>query len=327
MLPRKLIRFVVLLLYVFGTHAAVAAQCGTGPSHGVGLLYINYISAPDASYAQIDSLAAEYPNVPIMDVVNFTNDYTATLSPFSDGTASITAMKAAGIKVLAYVPTCYGGSAGDAINTCNTTQVGYDYPNESQSTIQTMIQQYFTFYSGFDGIFFDEMASYGINNSYTGCIFGSTGNCVTLYQNLTSFVTTNYGSTKVTVGNMGEPTTATYYNASPPAVTIFNVWENNTWPAASDVTSAGACLSPSRCSVITYGLTYNSGDWATMYENSNWVFTTDASPSNAYVVVPTDLATQIAALSAYNGTPSTPCIILQGFVGNTYHDDDLVRSM
>ncbi|MFI5419777.1 MAG: spherulation-specific family 4 protein [Nitrososphaerales archaeon] len=168
-LPMIVFLFAVLAPVSFGSRL-VTSDSSTHSSNVTGIIIPLY-SYPNADWQTVVQEKESNPSVPMVAVINPNNGPGYAIDP--NFVAGIQALKAAGILVLGYVPTSYGGrSSADVISDITTYASRYQV----------------------NGIFFDEMASVSGYESY--------------YSGLSSYAK-SLGMT-LTVGNPGTGVPSSY---------------------------------------------------------------------------------------------------------------------
>lgn len=278
----------------FSTGVIPAAQCVAAGNHQIGIIYPAYIAPPDPAFSGLITLMGTYPNVPVNIVLNpASGPGTGVIAAY---TTVIAQLQAAGATVLGYVPTGYG--------VANT-----DYNPQNQATIEAQVNDWITWYPTVNGIFFDEMDN---TASATTCTSIAGGNCLSLYQQLTTY--THSLGMPLTYGNPGQNTIATYLNSSPPATDRIMVYETNAYGSAAQLNNGGLCgTNGYNCAAAEYAVSYSAAALLLMEQNDSWIFMTDGPSANPYDVAPTYLSTVMAALSAYNTGGGVSCPMIQGF--------------
>lgn len=275
------------------TGGSSAVQCVPTSSQRAGLIYPIYSDPPSGIYSGLITLMASNPNVPVVVILNPNSGPGSSAS--AAYTTAIGQLQAAGAVVLGYVETGYGIQ-------------NHDFTPQNETTIKADVSSWVSFYPAIQGIFFDEMDD---TASSSGCTAISGGNCITLYQQLTSFA---HGlGLPLTYGNPGENTVSAYFAASPITVDRFMVFETNAYGAATDINNGGLC-SYFNCASVEFAVSYSAPALTTMMQNGGWVFMTDAAVANPYNVAPTYLSTEMAAIQAFNvGSGSGSCSMVLSF--------------
>ena len=208
-----------------------------------GILIPLYIYPTDASWMAVASAKQTNPNVPFVAVINPNSGPGLTQDP--NYVAGINNLRAAGIVVLGYVPTDYGATP--------------------IATVESSVNAYKSWYA-LDGIFFDEMSTSGLTQSY--------------YQSLASYCN-SLGYT-ITAGNPG----ATEPISLSGIFTIEVFYENLGIP--SSISSRGA--------FISYGVP--SLPSLASYANASYLYVTDANLPNPYNVLPSYFNQEVSSLAA-----------------------------
>lgn len=273
--------------------AIPAVQCVPTGAQKAGLIYPIYTDPPSGIYSGLITLMGTYPNVPVVAVLNPNSGPGSSAS--AAYTTAIGQLQTAGAIVLGYIETGYGVANAD-------------FTPQNETTMKADIAAWQSFYPAIQGIFIDEMDDTG---SSTGCTSISGGNCVALYQALTTYA---HGlGLYLTYGNPGENTISAYFSSSPPAVDRYMVYETNAYGTAANYNNAGLC-NYINCATVAFTVSYSSTNLTTMMQNAAWVYMTDDHATNPYDAAPTYLSTEIAAISAFNAAGTgTSCAMNQGF--------------
>ncbi|HVY39565.1 MAG TPA: CIA30 family protein [Polyangia bacterium] len=192
-----------------GPSAAKGLVASTGAN---GTIIPLYTYPTDASWDAVVAAKQAHPTVPVLAVINPSNGPGPSAS--ASYTAGITKLTAAGVKVIGYVHTSWGG--------------------RSAAELQTEMQQYRTWYPGVTGIFFDEMANAAGHESY--------------YSSLSANAKT--AGFDVTIGNPGADTAQSYVGS----VDVILIYENAGVPPVTEVAGWHAAHDRSNFGVIPYGV-------------------------------------------------------------------------
>ena len=189
--------------------ASAAAAPAAAPT---GTIIPLYTTPSDPSWAAVAAAKAAHPAVTVVAVVNPSNGPGSAATP--DYTAGIARLTAAGVKVLGYVHTSYGGRPA--------------------TQIETEIDDWHAWYPGVTGIFFDEMAHDAGNEGY--------------YRSLTAYAKGHGGD--FTVGNPGTDTTATYVGTTD----VILIYESSGVPAIAALGGWHTSVDRHNFGVIPYGV-------------------------------------------------------------------------
>lgn len=276
------------------TGSVPAVQCVPTGNHQIGLIQPTYVTPPDVMFSGLITLMGSNPHVPVTVIINpASGPGTSAQAVY---TTVISQLQAAGATVLGYVPTGNG--------VANT-----DYPGQNEATIEAMVASWVSFYPAIQGIFYDEMDDTG---SSTACTSISGGNCITLYQQLTTYA--HGQALPIVYGNPGDNTVSAYFSASPPTADKIMVYEDNAYGTSSLLNNSGLCgLNGYNCAAIAYAVSFSAPNFLLMEQNDGFVFMTDASAANPYIVAPTYLSTEMSNLNTYNTGGGTSCPMVQGF--------------
>lgn len=276
------------------TGSVPAVQCVPTGNHQIGLIQPTYVTPPDVMFSGLITLMGSNPHVPVTVIINpASGPGTSAQAVY---TTVISQLQAAGATVLGYVPTGNG--------VANT-----DYPGQNEATIEAMVASWVSFYPAINGIFYDEMDETG---SSTICTSISGGNCITLYQQLTTYA--HGQGLPIVYGNPGDNTVSTYFSASPPTADRIMVYETNAYGTSSQLSNSGLCgLNGYNCAAIAYAVSFSAPQLLTMEQNDGWVFMTDASAANPYITAPTYLSTEMSNLNTYNTGGGTSCPMVPSF--------------
>lgn len=270
----------------FSTGVVPAVQCVPTSNHQIGLIYPMYIAPPNAAFTSLISLMGTNPNVPVVVILNpNSGPGSGVISAY---TTVIGQLQAAGAIVVGYVASGYGIA-------------NHDFTPQNETTIKTDVANWQSFYPTVQGIFFDEMDS---TASATACTSISGGNCLALYQALTTYA---HGlGLPLVYGNPGNNTVSSYFSQSPPTADRIMVYETNAYGTALQLNNSGLC-SLYNCAGVAYNVSYSAPDFLVMEQSDGWVFMTDGPSSNPYDVAPTYLSTEMAALQTYDTGGGTTC--------------------
>ncbi len=265
-----------------------------------------YPSFSGSAWSQITTSAAA--GAPITAIMNPGSG--PGTSSNSDYVTAVNAFRAAGGKVLGYVPTGYQGATPNAGSTCQPA-TGTSY---TVNDVTACAQRYQDWYN-VDGIFLDEFT----NTNDVGAL--------TFYESLYAGVKGINSSWKI-VGNPGTPTQQAYLsngaNRSADTLVVFensagyDTYAPSTWNANFPATSFAH-------------LAYNVNSEATMLQylalaqqrNAGYVFITDDSGANPWDTLPAYWNSEVKAVIAANAAsalplPSSAALLLLALAGLSF---------
>ena len=205
------------------------------------VLLVPFYVYPGCQWNELMQIKADHPGINITVVVN---PASGPGSEKDDIYATyIRDLQDSGIKVLGYVWT--------------------DYGNRNASEVEDEIGNWMSWYS-VDGIFFD-----GVNLS---------SGAETYYQSIVDYLKTNYGSSKIAVGNPGyfdEETISDY-------TSIFDVlviYENPSWPSGAWYPSN---VDRAKLGALVYNVSFDGNSFASMTDYVEYVYVTDDTDPNPW---------------------------------------------
>ena len=230
-------------------------------SNSVGIAIPLYTYPTDSSWSAVIHAKQAYPNVPFIAIINPSSG--PGTSQDSNYVQGIKNLQAAGIKVLGYVDTAYGG--------------------DSVSSVESNVNLYHQWY-GVNGIFFDDMSNQAAYETY--------------YSTLTSYVHSLIpGST--TLGNPGTSVPTGFIGT----MDVLCIYESSGYPSLSFITYPG--YSTSNFYMVAFGVSLNTSFLTNAAGSVAWVYVTDATLPNPYDVLPSYFTSEVAALSAIDGTTTS----------------------
>jgi hypothetical protein len=167
--------------------ATPTAAAASGPV--TGTIIPLYTSPSDPSWSAVAAAKAAHPAVPVLAVINPSNGPGGAATPAYS--AGIAKLASAGVKVIGYVHTSWGGRPA--------------------AELQSEMSQWKSWYPSVSGIFFDEMANQAGKESY--------------YAGLTSYAKSN--GFDFTIGNPGSDSSATYVGTED----VILIYENGGVPS------------------------------------------------------------------------------------------------
>lgn len=242
-------------------------------------------------------IAAAQAGTPVTAIMNPGSG--AGLAPNSDYVTAVNALRAAGGKVLGYVPTGYGGAAVNATSTCQPAS-GTTY---TATDVLNCAARYKLWYA-VDGVFLDEFSS---------TTASATPATLAFYQQIYAGLKGSNGFAPdwIVVGNPGSETVADYFeDAGGPTADTLVVFENSATyagytPAAWQAdypASAFAHLIHSESSGI------NAAQFVALAasRNARYLFVTDDVLPNPWDTLPAYFAALTQAVRDYNAAHATP---------------------
>ena len=168
---------VTLLVVTVGGFMTKAPAASGAPAQPVGIAIPLYTDPTDSSWASVIQAKQQFPNVPIIAIINPDNGPAKSSDPsYVTGIAS---MQAAGVLVIGYIDTHYGST--------------------STSSVETQVNDYHNWYK-VNGIFFDEESNAASTEGYYSTVSGyvhSLGMSETFGNPGTSVPTGYIGTTDV----------------------------------------------------------------------------------------------------------------------------------
>jgi hypothetical protein len=234
-----------------------------------GIIVPLYSPPSDGSWNELISVKNAHPLVPIIAIIN--PDSGPGAGQNDQWTDGINSLRNAGITVVGYVATGYGG--------------------DSLPAVESQIQSYSSWYK-IDGIFFDEMAN---TNSSGNCPNGCT--IQQYYQDLVSYsASVGY---KLTIGNPG-----TYADHSLKGImSVLVIYESEGDVSNATLQSSTADYN-NRTSygVIAIGVGWSSSQESAYSSYVGWIYMTDyctgqsVSVCNPYAGLPSYFASLVSSL-------------------------------
>jgi hypothetical protein len=248
----------VIVILSMGTILGLVAPrtSAYGADHaGVAIPLYNY---PDSTWTTIVNVHAEYPNVPIIAVVNPDNGPGSSEDPTF--LAGIKQLQAGGVTVLGYV---------DLLTNCECSV-------NPLSAVENEVSEYWSWYHT-NGIMFDDF-----NNGFT--YSPST------YSSLSSYVK-SLGMT-YTMGNPGTSVSDSYIG------TLSNlcIYESNGYPSLSSITYAG--YPASDFTFVAYGVSFDASLVTSAAALVGYMYIDNQSGSNPYVTLSSLFTQTVSTLSA-----------------------------
>jgi hypothetical protein len=214
-----------------------------------------YTSPTDPSWAAIAAAAKQHPKVTVRAVINPNSGPGTAQDPtFASG---IPTLGAAGITVLGYVATTYG--------------------KKPTASVHAEIDAYTAWYTGIQGIFFDEMSNTAGMEAY--------------YTALSQYAKSQ--GYAITTGNPGADTLPSYVGT----VDTIIIYENSGLPSVGSLAGWHAQYDKHDFAIIAYGVpSLDTAFVASARVNANFVYITNDTLPNPYDTLPTYLDGLLAAL-------------------------------
>ena len=231
-------------------------SAASGTDHaGVAVPLYNY---PDSTWTKIVQVHGQYPNVPIVAVVNPNNGPGASADPTF--LAGVQSLQAGGVKVLGYV---------DLLTNCECSV-------KSLSAVKTQVSEYWNWYHT-DGIMFDDM-----NNGFT--YSPST------YSSLDAYVK-SLGMT-YTMGNPGTSVPSGYIGS----LDYLVVYESSGYPSLSFINYAG--YPASDFTFVAYGVSFKANFVTSAASLVGYMYIDNYGASNPYYTLSSLFTETVSTLSA-----------------------------
>jgi len=271
-------------------------------SHAAVDLLVPAYFYPSASGSAWNALvAAAQAGTPITAIMNPGSG--AGLAPNSDYVVAVNALRAAGGKVLGYVPTGYGGASLSPTSTCQPA-AGTTY---TATDVLNCAARYKLWYS-VDGVFLDE---------FTNTTASATPATIAYYQQIYAGLkgSGSFAPNWLVVGNPGSETVSDYFdNVNGPTADTLVVFENGTGystysPAAWQADYPAAAFAHL---VHSEPFASNAAQFVALAasRNARYLFVTDDVLSNPWDTLPAYFNVLTQAVRDFNVTHPAPVCTL-----------------